>query len=120
MQAIYFPNNLLELKKGEQFYVKCNHDEYSLWFDIVNSKIPEYDLISNKINNTRKNHGKYTIETFLNEEIPKENNERSLGATIVSRNRLAQLNDKSQNDMFVTLLKKVFNLSSSRTFFNRF
>ena len=109
MQAIYFPKNLIELKKGEHFFIKCNHDEYSLWFDVLNSKLPEYALISTKFNSMlqRKNQSKYTIETFLNEEVPKESTERSLGATIVSRNRLAQLNDPTKNDMLVSLLKKV-------------
>ena len=100
MQAIYFPKNLVELKQGEVFYVKSNHDEYSLWFDIL-KKLPEHSFVNNI------NQASLTIETFLNQETPKDENERTLGATIVSRNRLAQLNDKKINEIFVSLLKKV-------------
>jgi hypothetical protein len=100
MQAVYFPKNLIELKQDEVFYVKCNHDEYSLWFDLL-KKLPEHSFVSNI------NQASLTIENFLNNETPKEETERSLGVTIVSRNRLAQLNDTFVNDKFVTLLKKV-------------
>ena len=100
MQAIYFPKNLLELKKDEVFYIKCNHDEYSLWFDVL-KKLPEHSFVSNI------NQNSLTIESFMNAEVSKVDSERTLGATIVSRNRLAQLNDSVKNDMLVTILKKV-------------
>ena len=100
MQAIYFPKNLLDLQKNELFYIKCNHDEYSLWFD-VQKKMPEHSFASNI------NQNSLTIESFMNQEVTKVDTERSLGATLVSRNRLAQLNDSKNNEMLVSLLKKV-------------
>ena len=77
MQAAYFPKKFQHFEKGEQLQVSCNHDEYSLWFDI----------------------GK------LNDSLTAS--EQSLGNTIVSRNRLGQINDRQRNDMFLKLLKKV-------------
>jgi hypothetical protein len=102
MQAIYFPKNLVELKQGDVFFVKSNHDEYSLWFDILKN-LPVHSFVNNI------NQASLTIENFLNQETPKDENEneRTLGATIVSRNRLAQLNDNKINDTFVSLLEKV-------------
>jgi len=34
MQAIYFPNQEIEIIKGESVTLVSNHDEYSLWFDV--------------------------------------------------------------------------------------
>jgi protein arginine N-methyltransferase 7 len=79
MQAIYFPNDLIHLEKNQKFFIECNHDEYSLWFNVSHYR------------------------PFSNDE----NQERSLGITMVSRNRLAQLNDTKINDMFLSLLKQV-------------
>jgi protein arginine N-methyltransferase 7 len=97
MQAIYYPKNVLNLNKNDKFYVKCNHDEYSLYFDLISNQ--EYSARLNKIS---------TIEKFVseNKEISNED-ERSLGLTLVSRNRLAQLNDTKRNDMFLNLLQNV-------------
>ena len=78
MQAIYFPKSIVELNSGQRFYVDCNHDEYSLWFDVATTKPDE------------------SVRDAM----------RSLGSTLTSRNRLAQLNDTATNDMFVGLLKK--------------
>lgn len=78
MQAIYFPKQVVDVKKDEKFQVECNHDEYSLWFDVYKTK---------------------------NESSKEE--ERSLGMTLVSRNRLSQLNDLQRNQMFIKLMKKV-------------
>ena len=94
MQAIYFPKNLLNFNKGEKFYVDCNHDEYSLWFDVWDEQAGK--ILAEKTKNL-------SIENFLNENAE----ERTLGATIVSRSRLSQLNLTSNNDLFVRLLKKV-------------
>ena len=80
MQAIYFPKQVVELKKEEKFQIECNHDEYSLWFDVSKTKFPS-------------------------SVVRKE--ERSLGMTLVSRNRLSQLNDSRRNQMFLQLMKKV-------------
>jgi hypothetical protein len=77
MQAIYFPKDIVELQSGQSFFVDCNHDEYSLWFDVSLAE-PEADT-----------------------------EERSLGSTLISRNRLSQLNDSKTNEMFIKLLKKV-------------
>jgi hypothetical protein len=105
MQAIYYPKNSLKLNQNEKFYIKCNHDEYSLYFDIVLK--PEHSAKSIK---------NYTVEEFLTENGDKEDDlnqtdsERSLGLTLVSRNRLAQLNDSKRNDMFIKLLSKVFQI----------
>lgn len=89
MQAIYFPKNLLEFKKDDKFLIQCVHDEYSLWFDLfpISSKESLSKLKSNY-------------------------DDVSLGVTIVSRNRLAQLNDTSRNDMFIRLLKKVSQITN--------
>ena len=77
MQAVYFPTFQKDLIENESFFVKCNHDEYSLWFNIFKSK----------------------------EEI--QSIEQPLAISIVSRNRLAQLNDKNRNNMFIDILKQV-------------
>lgn len=79
MQAVYFPKNILNLKKGDHLNVLCSHDEYSLWFDVNND-------LNNNLN------------------FPTE---QSLGNTIVSRNRLAQINNSESNEMFKRLFKKV-------------
>lgn len=79
MQAIYFPKQVTEVKENEQFQIECNHDEFSLWFDAYKSKVRS----STKLE------------------------ERSLGVTLVSRNRLSQLNNLNRNKMFVELMKKV-------------
>ena len=80
MQAVYYPKMFTKVDRDEKFYIKCNHDEYSLWFDIKKSK----------------------TETFMNED-----DERSLGITLLSRNRLGQLNDTERNLKFINLFKKV-------------
>ena len=97
MQAIYYPKKVLNLNKNDKFYVKCNHDEYSLYFDLITSH--EYSAMSNE---------NITIEKFVGDknEIVNED-ERSLGLTLVSRNRLAQLNDTNRNEKFINLLEKV-------------
>lgn len=84
MQAIYFPSRLIEFKKDEKFFIECLHDEYSLKFDVFS-----YDE-KKAIFNSNASIG-----------------DISLGMTLISRNRLAQLNDKNRNDMFMRLLKKV-------------
>ncbi|CAL1545743.1 unnamed protein product [Lymnaea stagnalis] len=35
MQAVYYPTRQQVVRKGEDFEINCNHDEYSLWFDTV-------------------------------------------------------------------------------------
>ena len=78
MQAVYFPKSILKLSKGDQLNVLSNHDEYSLWFDVNDD---------------------------LNNNQPSQD-EQDLGNTIVSRNRLAQINSTEANDMFTRLFKK--------------
>lgn len=78
MQAIYFPSRIVDLKKDQAFQIECNHDEYSLWFDIKT----------------------------VNDET-KKSKEKSLGITLTSRNRLSQLNNTDRNKMFTKLMKKV-------------
>jgi protein arginine N-methyltransferase 7 len=85
MQAIYFPSSFISLSPGEQFYLKCNHDEYSLWFNIFAKADVEQD------------HKK-----CLSMQQPFE-------YSLVSRNRLAQINDKTRNKNFFELLKTVPN-----------
>jgi len=94
MQAVYFPKRILDVNKGDNFYIECNHDEYSLWFDTAN-----------KPKRTQEQNS--SIESFANEVDSAYSIERSLGITLVSRNRLAQLNDTDRNDLFIALLKKV-------------
>jgi hypothetical protein len=99
MQAIYYPKRVLNLKKDDLFYVKCNHDEYSLYFDLISNE----EFEQTKLNKNKN----YTIEKFV-DDSQEENEQRSLGLTIVSRNRLAQLNDQNRNDLFLRLLEKVY------------
>jgi len=82
MQAVYFPTRYYALKKGDELNVTCNHDEYSLWFDVLRPS----ELASTSMSGA---------------------GERSLGNTIVSRNRLGQINDTDRTDMFLRLFKKV-------------
>lgn len=84
MQAIYFPTYSLSLKTDELFYVKCNHDEYSLWFDV---------FTEDQIKNDLKNCIKF---------------KQPMRMSLVSRNRLAQINDKKRSEMIKSALKKVF------------
>jgi type III protein arginine methyltransferase len=92
MQAVYFPKKIITLNPNESFILKCNHDEYSLWFDFI------------------KENGLKSSEVAT-----KENglgcNERSglVNPTLTSRNRISQLNDQKRNDMFLEILKKVNN-----------
>ncbi|CAF0727754.1 unnamed protein product [Brachionus calyciflorus] len=83
MQAIYFPTQIKEFSKDEKFLIECEHDEYSLKFDVFRYSEKEY---------------------VLNSDRPI--GDISLGMTLVSRNRLSQLNDHKRNDMFLNLLKK--------------
>ena len=78
------------MKKDDSIKISCNHDEYSLWFD-VNKKSFEKQ-------NGHENGNRNGI---------KSDSERSLGVTIVSRNRLGQLNDMHRNKMFMNILEKV-------------
>ena len=81
MQAIYFPKEIVQLEREQRFFVQCNHDEYSLWFNVS--------------------------AVYDDRNLADASEERSLGLTLVSRNRMAQLNDAKINDMFIKLLKKV-------------
>lgn len=85
MQAIYFPKQVVSLGKDEKFQIECNHDEYSLWFDVH----------------------KQTQPSVIHGRGQDKHEDRSLGMTLVSRNRLSQLNDLRRNQMFVDLMKKV-------------
>jgi hypothetical protein len=85
MQAVYFPQNYYDFKVGQNIEITCNHDEYSLWFDVVNPL-------------DRTTHDLTHI---------KSTEDRSLGYTLMSRNRLAQCNDNERNEMFIRLFKKV-------------
>jgi hypothetical protein len=78
---------VLDLKKNDPIKISCNHDEYSLWFDV-------YKKNFEKQNGHKNGNGKIDCE-------------RSLGVTIVSRNRLGQLNDLKRNNMFMKVLEKV-------------
>ena len=89
MQAVYFPEEMLQVDAGDRLQVTCNHDEYSLWFDVAKSK---------------------TIPPGVAEQedlVKLGNDERSLGVTLVSRNRLGQVNDIDRNRMLIRLLEKV-------------
>lgn len=88
MQAVYFPSKLIDLQTNEKFFISCQHDEYSLKFDV--HKYSEKNLVLNS--------------NQLIEDI-------NLGTTMLSRNRLSQLNNEKRNDMFISLLKKVFFLA---------
>lgn len=81
MQAVYFPKKIVQFNKDDDIYISCNHDEYSLWFDVDKKDVSKEAL-----------------------------NDMSLGCTIVSRNRLAQINNPDTNKMFIKLLKKVFSV----------
>ena len=70
------------MKKDDNFTINCNHDEYSLWFDL-------------NMNHSLKNGSNIQAD------------ERSLGATIVSRNRLGQINDTQRTNMLYNVLAKV-------------
>lgn len=85
MQAIYFPSKLVDLKTDEKFFISCQHDEYSFKFDV--HTFSEKNLILNSSQIT---------------------GDINLGLTLVSRNRLSQLNNEKRNNMFISLLKKVF------------
>ena len=86
-QAIYYPKNVLNLKKNELFEISCDHDEYSLWFDLNRKGLAKQNGNGN--------------------EHVQNDCQRSLGVTIVSRNRLGQLNDMERNQMFIDVLEKV-------------
>lgn len=89
MQAIYFPKKPIALKKDEEFLVKCCHDEYSLWFDtsLLNGQKDDFDSY-------------FPGSDELPLSLP----------TIVSRNRLSQLNDPKRSAMLLKLLSEVFDL----------
>ena len=86
MQAIYFPKKPITLRKDEEFLVKCCHDEYSLWFD------------TSSLNDQTADFNSYFPSS---DELP-----LSL-PTIVSRNRLSQLNDTKRSTMLIKLLSEV-------------
>jgi hypothetical protein len=83
MQALYFPTYFLNVEKNEKYFLKCNHDEYSLWFDVFCKKEIEENF-----------------ETCSKLQQP-------ISMSIVSRNRLLQINDRKRNDMFFNIFKKV-------------
>ena len=84
MQAIYYPYQHITLEENEKFYLKCNHDEYSLWFNV------------------------FTKDEIQGDYLKCASMEQPFEYSLVSRNRLAQINDKTRNKMFTDLLKKVF------------
>jgi hypothetical protein len=84
MQAVYYPTKIINVDKDEKFYLKSNHDEYSLWFNVFTKEEVEQD------------HKK-----CLEMEQPFE-------YSLVSRNRLAQINNKTRNKLFSEILKKVY------------
>ena len=77
MQAIYFPTHYFNVKKDEDFYLKCSHDEYSLWFNVS------------------------IDESYLKDDT------KPITLSLVSRNRLLQINDKKHNEIFLNAFKKV-------------
>jgi protein arginine N-methyltransferase 7 len=83
MQAIYYPTKYISLQANETFYLKCNHDEYSLWFNVFTKK--EVEEAQTKCLDMRQ---------------PFE-------YSLVSRSRLLQINDKTRNSMFADLLRMV-------------
>lgn len=94
MQAVYYPKEPISLRKDEQFLIKCFHDEYSLWFDTI------------KLDT--KSDVQLTIEKFLNEEDEQSTKDIPLAcATLVSRNRLSQINNKERHSMYLSVLEKV-------------
>ena len=89
MQAIYFPTNYLNVGKNEDFYLNCNHDEYSLWFEVSKEK----EILNNK--------------------------EPDVTLSLVSRNRLLQINDYERNEKFLNIFKQVYlNKTTSQIVFS--
>lgn len=78
MQAIYFPTNYLSVEKNENFSLSCNHDEYSLWFEVAKEK------------------------EILNDQEP------NVTLSLVSRNRLLQINDIERNQRFLNIFKQIY------------
>ena len=134
LEAVYYPKNVLRLNEADTFYIDCNHDEYSLFFDVLAaSGTSDSNIPVGNGNGNGNGHGAYmTIQSFIRQESVHDdddddddeesdsdrqkktkssatlsNETRSLGVTLVSRNRLAQLNDVKRNAMFLQVLRKV-------------
>ena len=80
MQAIYFPRQFKEVEEGEKLFLQCQHDDYSLWFDVAKSR----------------------------DTPPPPAPVCRCGAHVVySRPRMAMLSDRSRNNAYAAALKKV-------------
>jgi protein arginine N-methyltransferase 7 len=87
MQAIYYPQQHLTVKEGEEFCVISNHDEYSLWFDVTEA---------NCENEAAKKPAVCTCGAHLS----------------FSRTRLGMLNDTKKNDKYIQALQKIITKDS--------
>jgi protein arginine N-methyltransferase 7 len=68
----------LSLEENEHFFLSCNHDEYSLWFEVAKE------------------------QKLVNDQEP------NVTLSLVSRNRLLQINDIERNQRFLNIFKQVY------------
>ncbi len=81
MQAVYYPISSTKCRAGQEVSLVSNHDEYSLWFDVV----PVGSSESNKI-----------------QQIPMPSPSPGIHLA-VSRTRLGQINDPERNQKLVEI-----------------
>lgn len=84
MQAIYYPKTQTDVVKGETLNLVSCHDEYSLWFDVVKTPVPNSSSVS----------------------LPDPEPGLHLA---MSRARLGQVNSQMRNKTFANAIKKLLN-----------
>ncbi|XP_038070296.1 protein arginine N-methyltransferase 7-like [Patiria miniata] len=83
MQAVYFLDQPLQVRKGEPLHVTLSHDDYSLWFNVSQSPKPN---------------------------VEPERPVCHCGAHVAwSRPRIGMLNDAARTETFTQALRKVVN-----------
>uniref|UniRef100_A0A1I8N5W2 Protein arginine N-methyltransferase n=2 Tax=Musca domestica TaxID=7370 RepID=A0A1I8N5W2_MUSDO len=88
MQAIYYVPKPLNLQKDDTFTLLCNHDEYSLWFDV--------SIGTNE----------------LNKKVPRHQCSCRMHLTY-SRSRIGQMNESIRNKRYMKCLEEKINESSN-------
>jgi len=82
MQAIFYPSTQHQATRGEAMLIHCNHDEYSLWFDVGSLSSTLTPSVSPPI--------------------------CECGAHIAnSRSRISMINDNARNQQFIDILSNV-------------
>lgn len=86
LQAVYFPRNSIQCRKGECVTVQCSHDEYSFWFNTFSSTSNEECRVQPKLPRPQCTCGIHSVCNNV---------------------RLGMLNDSERNRKYEIVLRKI-------------